>query len=68
MPNSHQTCNIPAVEHKGGLSALYPAGTCMGKFCLLQLMFTLGVAARGVIQDTHNISEATSSEIKLSPK
>lgn len=69
MPNSHQTCHIPAVKHKDALSALYPAVTCTGEeFCLLQLMFISGVAARDVAQATHNINEATSSEIESSPK
>lgn len=69
MPDSHQTYNLSAVKHKGRLSALQPAVICMGeKLCLIWLMFIIGVAARGVIGDVHNINEAISSEIRLSPK
>lgn len=38
------------------------------KLCLVWLMFIRGVAARGVIGHMHNINEAISSEIRLSPK
>lgn len=38
------------------------------KFCVVWLMFMLGVAARGVTGDMHNINEAICSEIRLSPK
>lgn len=69
MPDSHQTYNLSVVKHKGRLSALQPAVICMGeKPCLVRLMFILGVAARGVIGDTHNINEGISYEIRLFPK
>lgn len=69
MPDSHQIYNLSAVKHKGRLSALQPAVTCMGeKPCLLWLMFILGVTARGVIGDAYNINEAIPSEIRLFPK
>lgn len=56
MPDHHQTYNLSAVKHKGRLSALQPAVICIGeKPCLVWLMFTLGVAARGVLGDTQNI-------------
>lgn len=38
------------------------------KLCLVWLMFVWGAAARGVTGDMHNINEAISSEIRLSPK
>lgn len=70
MPNGHHTYSLPAVKHKGRLSAFQPAVICIGKkLCLVWLMFILGAAARGVIGiDMHNINEAISSEIRLSPK
>lgn len=67
---SHQTYNLSAVKHEDRLSAFQPAMICMGKkLCLVWLMFILGVTAKGVIGiDMHNINEAVSSEIRLSPK
>lgn len=69
MPDNHQTDKLSAVKHKGRLSALQPAVISVGeKLCLVWLMFISGVAARSVIGDIHNINEAVSSEIRLSPK